>query len=99
MAAATTTHAFPLATETSSSFSGADVGPGNPGAGPAEDGTAAGASGSSSNSLVLTRGGLIAIIVVVVIVALVGSPSTPPFPQILFPFSQQKANLGPLREQ
>ncbi|KAM7207486.1 hypothetical protein V8F20_002172 [Naviculisporaceae sp. PSN 640] len=69
---ATTTHAFPLATETA--FAGADVGPGTPGSasGPAEDGTAAGASGSSSNGIVISRGGLIAIIIVVVLVALVG---------------------------
>lgn len=44
-----------------------------------EDGSAAGASGSSSSGLVLSRGALIAIIVVVVVVALLGSMSNLPF--------------------
>jgi len=68
--ASTTTHAFPLATST---FEGADVNAGDPGSGPSEDGSTAGASGTSSYNVGISGGGLIAIIIVVVLVALVGS--------------------------
>lgn len=59
---------FPLAGDNSNG-GGGDV-----------DGSVAGASGTSTGGLVLSRGALIAIIVVVVVVALVGSMS-PTFPR------------------
>jgi hypothetical protein len=65
---------FPLATDVVG-HKGEDAGAGTAGAGPGtpEDGTLAGASGSSSGGIQLSGGALVAIIVVVVVVALVGS--------------------------
>lgn len=70
---ATNTAGFPLATEAASP--GGDASAGSIGANPGTDfdGSAEGASGSSSGSMELSRGGLIAVIIVVVFVALVGS--------------------------
>ncbi|KAK3316173.1 hypothetical protein B0H66DRAFT_283822 [Apodospora peruviana] len=67
---ATTTAPFPLGTV--ADFPGADSGAGDPNSGPAVDGSTAGASGTSSSDVGLSRGGLIAIIVVVVVVAVFG---------------------------
>ncbi len=68
MADSSSSSSFPLAGDNSGG-GGADV-----------DGSIAGASGTSTGGLVLSRGALIAIIVVVVVVALVGSmsPQSPP---------------------
>ncbi|KAK5662053.1 hypothetical protein OQA88_10167 [Cercophora sp. LCS_1] len=73
---ATNTADFPLATEAASP--GGDASAGSIGANPGTDfdGSAAGASGATSGSMELSRGGLIAVIVVVVFVALVGIAST-----------------------
>jgi predicted metalloprotease len=71
---ADTTGHFPLAT--------ADPYTGSDGPDAIDDGSAAGASGTSSGGLVLSQGAVIAIIVVVVVVALFGSmfrrPETQP---------------------
>jgi len=63
MASATSTH-FPLATEHPFTDGDPNV---------SVDGNIAGASGASTGTLELSRGGLIAIIVVVCVIGLVGS--------------------------
>ena len=63
---ATSTSAFPLATEQPHTQE-----PDPPGAG--QNGNAAGASGSSPGVVEISRGALIAIIVVVAVVAIMGS--------------------------
>lgn len=68
---ATATSSFPLATE--HPFTGGDASAGSAGAGDSFDGSIAGASGSSTGTLELSRGGLIAIIVVVCVIGIVGS--------------------------
>lgn len=78
MAATTTaSHDFPLATE--NPYTGGQDGSAGTANGPhgsADDGSIAGASGSSSGGVELSREGLIAIIVVVAIVGLIGIAST-----------------------
>ncbi|KAK3350139.1 hypothetical protein B0T25DRAFT_260550 [Lasiosphaeria hispida] len=75
--ATTTAVDFPLAT-TNPYTGGQDQGAGSANAGPgsADDGTLAGASGSSTGNIELSKGGLIAIIVVVVVVGILGIAST-----------------------
>lgn len=66
--AATTSTAFPLATQ--EPYTGPDSASGDPSA---ADNNAAGASGSTPGALEISRGAMIAIIVVVVVVGIMGS--------------------------
>jgi hypothetical protein len=70
----TTTAPVPLATDYSGGQDGAgQPGDANSGSGSSGSGDAAGASGTDTGGVQISRGAMVAIIVVVVVVALVGS--------------------------